>query len=145
VPPVLVEDKIKSLCPIVSNVVLIGDKRKFLTILLTLRVVVDPITFEPTTDLDPSGLIALGKISADCTAKTLAEAKADERVTASIQAGIDQYNSNFAASRAQKVQKWVILDGEFSMPGGELTATQKLKRNVVTTKYAKDIEALYAE
>ena len=38
VPPVYIEDCIKSEVPFLSNVMLIGDKRKFLTCLLTLKV-----------------------------------------------------------------------------------------------------------
>jgi len=38
VPPVLIEDKVKEALPCVSNCMLIGDKRKFLSLLITLRV-----------------------------------------------------------------------------------------------------------
>jgi len=38
VPPVLIEDKVKEALPCVSNCMLIGDKRKFLSLLITLKV-----------------------------------------------------------------------------------------------------------
>ena len=38
VPPVYIEDCIKSKVPFLSNVMLIGDKRKFLSCLITLKV-----------------------------------------------------------------------------------------------------------
>ena len=38
VPPVYIEDCIKTEVPFLSNVMLIGDKRKYLTCLLTLKV-----------------------------------------------------------------------------------------------------------
>ena len=37
----------------------------------------------------------------------------------------------------------MILDSDFSVPGGELTGTQKLKRPVVTEKYSAQIEGMY--
>lgn len=38
VPPLLIEDAVKQELPIISNAMLIGDKRKFLSMLLTLKV-----------------------------------------------------------------------------------------------------------
>jgi long-subunit acyl-CoA synthetase (AMP-forming) len=37
-----------------------------------------------------------------------------------------------------------VLD-DFSQPGGELTPTLKMKRKAIEAKYAKEIEAIYAE
>ena len=47
IAPILIESKIKSLCPIISNCFLLGEKKKFVTILVTLKVDMNP-------DLSPS-------------------------------------------------------------------------------------------
>lgn len=38
IPPVPIEDAVKEAIPIISNAMLIGDKRKFLSMLLTIKV-----------------------------------------------------------------------------------------------------------
>jgi len=141
VPPVLIEDAIKANCPLVSNAVLIGDRRKYLALLVTLRVDIDPVTLVPAETLNANCLMALKAI--ESTATTVAEAKADPKVGAAIQAGIDKYNKTQAASRAQNIQKFVVLDSDFSVPGGELTGSQKLKKNVVMDKFKAEIESMY--
>jgi long-chain-fatty-acid--CoA ligase ACSBG len=50
-----------------------------------------------------------------------------------------------AISNAAKVQKFIILPRDFSLPGGELTPTLKLKRQVVCEKYKDLIEDAYSE
>ena len=39
--------------------------------------------------------------------------------------------------------KFVILPNAFSIDGGELTPTLKLKRKAVAEKYAREIESMY--
>merc|ERR1719198_2843347 len=41
IAPVPIEDKLKELCPAISNVMLVGDKRKYNVCLITLKTVVD--------------------------------------------------------------------------------------------------------
>ena len=43
--PVLIEDNIKAELPIVSHAMVVGDRRKFLSILLTLRVILKNYLF----------------------------------------------------------------------------------------------------
>ena len=52
IAPVPIEENIKAELPCISNVVLIGDKRKFLTVFLTFKVVMDNDT--PTNKLTDS-------------------------------------------------------------------------------------------
>jgi long-chain-fatty-acid--CoA ligase ACSBG len=141
VPPVPIETAVKEGCGLISNAVLIGNKRKYLSMLITLRVVLNMDTLEPTDQLDQLCLNAAEKIGS--TAKTIEEAQQDPKVFAAIQASIDAYNAQ-ATSRAQKVQKFVILNTDFSVPGGELTGTQKLKRPIVMDKYADEVESMYS-
>ena len=55
-----------------------------------------------------------------------------------IDEGIEIANKK-AISNAQRVQKWVIVNGEFSVDGGELTPTLKMKRKIINQKYEKEI------
>ena len=121
---------------------LIGDRKKFLSVLVSLRVVIDPDTNVASSDLDTNCLIALKKIASK--AKTVDQARQDSKVLAAIQGAINRYNLT-AVSRAQKVQKFYILETDFTVSGGELTATQKLKRSVVLEKYERQINSMYPE
>lgn len=42
IPPFIIESNFISVCPILSNVIVIGDKRKYLTALITLKVKSNP-------------------------------------------------------------------------------------------------------
>ena len=67
----------------------------------------------------------------------------DTIVMEAIQAGIDRYNKK-ATSNAQKIQKWTILPTDFSIPGGEIGPTMKVKRHFVMKKYCDNVDKLYA-
>lgn len=46
-------------------------------------------------------------------------------------------------SRAQQVRKWVVVPGDFSVNGGQLTPTMKLRRKIAVKLYANEIASLY--
>jgi long-subunit acyl-CoA synthetase (AMP-forming) len=56
-----------------------------------------------------------------------------------------QHACNAKVARYQTIKKITILPTTFSVDGGELTPTLKVKRNVVSEKFAKEIAALYTE
>ena len=60
-----------------------------------------------------------------------------------LQKGLDELNNKFSVSNAQKIQKFVVLPGDFSEKGGELTATLKLKRKPTEEKYKGVIDSMY--
>jgi len=66
----------------------------------------------------------------------------DKLVMEGIQRGIDRYNAR-ATSNAQRIQKWTILPADFSIPGGEIGPTMKVKRHAVLKKYEENVEKLY--
>ncbi|KAK1174416.1 long-chain-fatty-acid--CoA ligase ACSBG2-like [Acipenser oxyrinchus oxyrinchus] len=142
IPPVLIEDAVKEELPIVSNAMLIGDKRKFLCMLLTLKCNVDD-DGEPTDELTPQSKEFCRQTG--CRASRLSEITSKNHlpVFKAIQEGIDRVNAK-ATSNAQKIQKWTILEKEFSISGGELGPTLKLKRPVVQKMYKDQIEEFYS-
>ena len=75
-------------------------------------------------------------------ANTVEEALVDPEVKRAIQEGVSRVNSG-AISNAQRVQKWCIIPTDFSLPGGELGPTLKLKRHFVLEKYQKKIDNFY--
>ena len=60
---------------------------------------------------------------------------------AHVQAAVEAVNGPLA--RYESIKKFVLLPTDFTLEGGELTPTQKVKRKVVSDKYAREIESMY--
>lgn len=102
VAPIPVEDRIKSELPIISNAVLIGDKKKFLTVFLTLKTIVDTNTMEPTEKLSPSAVDWCASLGRNVKNVDDILSGPDPVIMAAIQAGIDRTNAH-AVSNAARV------------------------------------------
>ena len=124
ITPANLEAEIKQ-HPLVSQCVVVGDRRPYLVALVT---------------LDPEEALAYAKehdLPEDAAALA---SNADVR--ASIEAHVDKINENFA--RVEQVKKIAILPQDLSQESGELTPTLKVKRAVVASKHEDAIEGLYA-
>ncbi|MCA9523734.1 MAG: long-chain fatty acid--CoA ligase, partial [Myxococcales bacterium] len=74
----------------------------------------------------------------------LASVAKNPKVREYLEAGIErECNANVA--RYQTIKKFELLPVAFSVDGGELTPTMKIKRNVVNEKYKDVIDGLYGE
>ncbi|XP_068131906.1 long-chain-fatty-acid--CoA ligase ACSBG1 [Hyperolius riggenbachi] len=143
VPPIPIEDAVKRHIPIVSNVVLIGDRRKFLSMLLTLKCMVDPDSLGPTDNLTQEAMRFCHEAGSKATTVSEIVEHKDLAIYRAIQEGIDKVNSE-AVSNAQRIQKWAILPNDFSIAGGEMGPTMKIKRNAILEKYNDMVEAFYS-
>ena len=108
---------------------------------------VDPVTMEPKQQLAPGAIDwckEVGAKSVETVNDVLdpTHSKDYAVITRAIQEGIDRANEK-ATSNAQKIQKWILLKTDFSVPGGELGPTLKLKRHLVLKKYEDSINNLY--
>ena len=135
VAPLPIEEALKEVCKILSTVVVLGDDKKYLATLLTLKTDQNGnLTKEVVDFLKETG----------SEANTIIEAINDDKIKFFIQKSIDELNKK-AVSRAQLIRKWTILPNEFSIDGGELTPTLKIKRKFVSQKYAKIIDTMYSD
>jgi long-chain-fatty-acid--CoA ligase ACSBG len=142
VPPVLIENEMKAVMVAISNVMVIGDRRKYLAMLVSLKTEVDKETALPVDKLAADALFVSQQIGS--TATLYSEVKNDPLWKAYIDKGVKEANKK-TTSNAQVVQKWRWLPEDFSEKSGDLTPTLKLKRSVVSKKYHDLIEAIYAE
>ena len=142
VAPVLIENNIKEELKFLSNAMVVGDGQKYLCVVLTLK-----------HDLDKEGKLVPDKLSGEILpileglgikAKTTKEAIQDAALKKIIDAGVQKANQN-SISKAQTVQKWILVEGDFTVDGGELTPTLKLKRKVAYDRYKAQIESLYLD
>ena len=124
IPPQVLESKLKAI-PVISQVVVIGDRRKYVSALLT---------------LDPAKL-KLFAIEAGSGARDAAGAAACDTFKAYLQGHVDAVNTTLA--RSWTIKKFVILPEELSIEKGELTPTMKLKRRIIKANYAREIENIY--
>jgi long-chain acyl-CoA synthetase len=113
--------------PYISNVVVIGDKRKFICAL----VVPD---YEKLEEYARSGHIAFSNRE---------ELVRNEKVVNFVLAEIERATPHLASY--EKIKKVCILDRDFEIGKGEMTPTLKVKRNIVEKKYKSFIDRLYEE
>jgi long-chain acyl-CoA synthetase len=70
-----------------------------------------------------------------------AELAGDPELLAEIETAVE--DANQAVSRAESIREFRVLEGDFSVAGGELTPTLKVKRNVVLERCAATIDDIY--
>jgi long-chain acyl-CoA synthetase len=109
---------------LIGHAVAIGDRRPYMTALLTL-------------DAEEAPAIAAQR-GWPTDRRAMAEHPA---VLAEVQSHVDAVNAKL--SHVEQVKRFTIIADEFTVDE-ELTPTMKVKRKVVTEKYADDIDALYS-
>jgi long-chain acyl-CoA synthetase len=73
----------------------------------------------------------------------MSELVQDKKVVDLIAASVERVNSGLA--RFETIKKFSILDNEFTLEGGELTPTLKVKRKVVYGKHKNVLDSFYEE
>jgi long-chain acyl-CoA synthetase len=123
ITPNNLEGALKQL-PLVSQAVVVGDRRPYLVALLT---------------LDPEAARAFA------TAHGLAVDSLHEHpdVRAELQRGIDA-SVNPELARVEQIKRFAVLPRELSIDAGELTPTLKVKRHVVERQWSTVVDGLYA-
>ena len=124
VAPAVLEDRVRS-HPLVSQCMVVGDNKPFIAALVTL-------------DADAVKAWANANKKTDVTVAALIH---DSTLNSVIQTAIDEANK--AVSRAESIRKFAILPVDFTIAGGQLTAKLSVKRHVVATEFAAEIDSLF--
>jgi long-chain acyl-CoA synthetase len=124
IAPQPIESKLNN-SPLVACAAVIGDRHKFLSVLIA-------PAFPALESLAQHQGI---------TFASRAELVSDPWVQAEYQALVDQVNESLA--NFETIKRFHLVTEEWSMDSGEFTPTMKLKRRVVTERYARQIDAIY--
>jgi long-chain acyl-CoA synthetase len=126
ITPSEIENQLK-FSPYISDAVVIGDKRPYLTCL----VMIDQENVEKfAQDHD----IPFTNYASLCRAAEIQEL---------IWREIEQVNGNFA--RVETIKKFYLIERQLTPEDEELTPTMKLKRSFVNKRYAAEIDAMYRQ
>lgn len=142
IAPVPVEDNFKEVFPICSNIMMVGEQQRFMSALITLKVEVDPTSNQPSHNLTQESMNYFKK-ELGLDLKTSDEAIKNPKVLEHIQKKIEETNKK-SVSRAAHIRKFRMIATDFSLPGGELTPTMKLKRKVTEKKYQHLVDEMFA-
>jgi long-subunit acyl-CoA synthetase (AMP-forming) len=115
--------------PGVGQAVVVGDRQAYLSALIV---------------LDPEALPALEVAAGISGLRDVEIAARNPDVKRFIEEQMQEV-CNAKVARYQTIKKIRVLPTVFSVDGGELTPTLKVKRNVVGEKYAAEIAAFYQE
>ncbi|MCR8944036.1 AMP-dependent synthetase/ligase [Streptomyces sp. OUCMDZ-4982] len=124
VTPAPLEDWLRA-HPLVSQCMVVGDNRSYITALLT---------------LDPDGLHHWRQMvkKQDVPLRELVH---DEELRTSLQKAVDE--ANRLVSRAESIRKFTVLPVDFTEEKGHLTPSLKLKRAAIARDFTAEIEELY--
>lgn len=125
ISPVLLENKIKE-SPFIDQIMIVGENQKFAGALLV---------------PDFEHLKSWCKIK-EIKYTTNQEMINDKEVKSRYKKEIDCFNKQFGDS--EKVKKWALIDHEWTIDSGEITANLKVKRRHIHKKYQATIDKLFA-
>lgn len=123
VAPAVLEDRLRA-HPLVSQCVVVGDAQPFIAVMVT----IDPDEFVRWKGQHEK----LGEV---------ADMVDDPDLREAIQTAISE--ANRAVSKAEAIKEFRILPADFTIEGGEITPTLKVKRNVVQDKYSDVLADIY--
>ncbi|MHB8417904.1 MAG: AMP-dependent synthetase/ligase [Myxococcales bacterium] len=126
VAPQNIENDLKAY-PIVSQAMVYGDRRKFLSALITVSE-------------DQAKKLAAEK---GLACSDYAELTQKPVVREAVQAAIDAINANLPSY--ETIKKFAVLPADFTQESGELTPTLKVKRKFATQKYKNLLDSFYDE
>ncbi|MBI4411781.1 MAG: long-chain fatty acid--CoA ligase [Deltaproteobacteria bacterium] len=113
--------------PLISQVMVHGDRRKYLSALIT---------------LDKNEVIQYAK-SNRISFQDYADLVENEKIYDLIKQRIEEKNRHLA--RYESIKKFAILKDDFSVETGELTPTLKVKRKFTSEKYKEVLDSLYQD
>jgi len=126
VAPAPLEDAIRA-HSLVSQCVVVGDGRPYVTALITLD-----------ADALP-GWLAVNRRRTDIPAADLVD---DSAVRTALSAAVDKANAT--VSRAESIRRFAVLPVDLSEAAGQLTPTLKVRRDAVLRDFADEVEQLYS-
>jgi long-chain acyl-CoA synthetase len=124
IAPQHIEGKLKSTCPYISQVIVHGDRRNFVTALIT---------------LDEESTMKWAKEQGMTT--TYTEIVQAPEIKAMISPYFDEVNKQLA--KYETVKQFAILPKDLSIDEGELTPSLKVKRKAVEKKYMELLDGMY--
>lgn len=126
ISPVLIENKIKE-SPFIDQIIVLGENQKFAAALVV-------------PDFDQLG--SWCRYKGISKFNSSAEMIKDKSVREKFKREIDTFNKNFGDS--EKIKKFELIDHEWTINSGEITANLKLKRAHIQKKYDDKIKMLFA-
>ncbi len=127
VAPALLEDPLRA-NPLISQAVVIGDAKPFVSVLISIDEEMLPIWLENSGIKD--------KLSVE-------QAISNPVVLAEVSKAIEGVNSHF--STAESIRKFALLPQDLTEKSGHLTPSLKIKRSVVVDDYSHLIDDIYAD
>ncbi|MFI7446662.1 AMP-dependent synthetase/ligase [Nonomuraea sp. NPDC049714] len=126
VAPTYLEGRLKAACPYLSHVFVHGDRRNYCTALVTLDLdVTVPWARSLGLPTDPE------------------ELRGHPRMREEVEKAVEQVNAEQASYST--IKKFAILAQDFTVEGGELTPSLKVKRKAVEQRYGDTLDAFYQD
>ncbi|MBI3405717.1 MAG: AMP-binding protein, partial [Acidobacteria bacterium] len=126
VAPQPIENSLKE-CPLIENALIVGDRRRFVGALLV------PNFARLESRAREEGVENRGRT------ELLQQPKVREWLAKEVE------SVNARLAQYETIKRFALLEHDFTIEGGELTYTMKVKRRAIEKKYADIIERLYAE
>ncbi|MEO7795276.1 MAG: long-chain fatty acid--CoA ligase [Thermoanaerobaculia bacterium] len=109
----------------ISQAVVIGDRRQYLAALIV-----------------PDFEVVKNWAAGEKLGGTIEERLRNPKLRAIVQAEVEAVNAHLA--RYEQIRVWEFVPADFTLEGGELTPTLKVKRRVINVKYKAILDHLYA-